>query len=1076
MTASHVQDLHARLSKALEGQYKILQPLGQGGMGMVFLARDITLDRPVAIKVISAEVGTSVELRERFALEARTVARLRHPNIVAVFAAGEVDGLLYFVMEYVPGESLRERLLRDRTLRADEAVPLLRDLALALDYAHAAGIVHRDVKPENVLLDRETGRAMLTDFGVSRALSNPTNITGGGFVLGSPRYMSPEQAAGEDTLDGRSDLYSLGLVAYESLTGAPPIDAPTAAQILVKQISEKIEPLGKKAPKLPSDVTSSVDRLLHKLPGERFQRGAEFAAALTGEDFDASTPTHQIGRIVSGPRRAAGSRRRARPLAAIASLLVALVAIFAWTRTHQPAANDRAWFVAPFEVQGPDRSLDWLREGSLNMLTLSLAQWTDLHVIEYERTLDLLRNAKLEGQPRVGLDDARTLAKRVGAGRLVMGQVATMGDSIVVTASLYDVNSGQSTDKARIAAAKGSDPRPLFESVAGELLDLVGAPRLTFDLAKQTTSSVTAYRFYLEGLRHLNRWRLRQADTAFARAIATDSTFALAHYKRSLALGWESSTDSARLTGAEKAVQFAERLPTRQQEIVRGHLDLTRAFDAMQRGDTAGTRGGFLASRNRLARLIAVDSTDAEAWYALADADFHLALNTTYGYSADSLAKYLTESLRGFRRTIHIDSTFHLAHQHLVEMYGLAANSASLVVLSGDTIRAAGTSEAERRIGSVEQVKVLRDQAQSMAREAAGGWVAADPDAINARSTLASMFEQMAEPDSAISALRDALARPATAEPSFEWRIPLIKARAGMPSAGPELRAVMARFPADSVRRFPTADRLQGVLGAMTVGGQTGMPSLVDSAARLLNATDPVMPGPDPIRTMLVTSWLSSGIKVGMGLPMNGATRAVLLDGVRTIERVQVDARRDASTPYMVFLETRDPAFAEIARRWSPAPATGYPELDALAAIRRGDTATAMRIAQAFPSADSLRRAALGMTGMRTIARASVFAELGDLRRAIELYETIDPKRFGQTGFPETTWPMYVRSYLARGHLLAQLGERERAIASYERFLTLWKDAEPPLQPQLREAREAIARLRDAGYARGGTAMKATVK
>ncbi len=1071
MTASDAHDLFTRLSHALAGQYVLLRALGHGGMGSVFLARDVKLERPVAIKVIAPGAETSPDTRDRFAQEARTIARLRHPNIVAVHAAGEADGLLYFVLEYVPGESLRERLTRDRILSLPDALPILRDIALALDYAHAAGIVHRDVKPENVLLDGETGRAMLTDFGVARVLSDPSNLTGSGFVLGSPRYMSPEQASGDSALDGRSDLYSLGLIAYEVFSGQPAIDAPTAAQILVKQITEPLEPLSTHRQFVPSDIGAAVDRLLHKLPAERFQRGAAFAAALAGEEFDDRTPPHQVGRVTPGTRPVV---RRAGPAGwawSAAAVFTAAIGLFAWTRSQNPATSDRAWFVAPFEVQGPDRSLDWLREGSLNMLTLSLSQWTDLRVVEYERTLDLLHAAQLDAQPRVGLEDARKLARRAGAGRVVMGQVASMGDSLVVTAALFDVRTGQSKNKARVAAPLGADPRVIFESIATDLLDLVGAPRITFELAKQTTSSVTAYRHYLEGLRHLNRWRLRLADSAFSRALSADSTFALAHYKRSLALGWANSADSARRITAEKAVQFADRLPPRLQEIVRGHLELTQAFVAMQLGDTAATKNGFLASRNRLARLVALDSADAEAWYALADADFHLVLNTSYGFSPDSLGKYLTESMQGFQRTIRIDSTFHLAYQHLVEMYGLAANSGSLVVIAGDTVKPAGSAMYERRIGTPEQLARLRADAQTRAREAAGGWVASDPDAINARSALANMFEQMAHPDSAIQTLREALKRPTTADPLFEWRIPIIKAKAGMPSAGPELRTVMRRFTADSLRVLNVVDRLQGLLGAMTVGGQTGMPSLVDSAASMIARTDPVLPGSEELSTADIAEWLTSGMRVGMGLPMSAALRSRLVAGIQAIERGPGEGRRDTSVPYMLYLETRDAVFADVARRWSSSPSNGYPELQALMAIRRGDTVTAERLASEFPSVDSLARASLGMTGLRTIARATVIAELGDARRAVQLYETIDPRRFGQSGSPETTWPMYVRSYLARGHILEQLGERPRAIAAYEKFLSLWKDAEAPLQPQLREAREALARLHDAG----GVAIRATV-
>ncbi len=1075
MTATDPQDLRSTLAQALAGQYVIERTLGQGGMGTVFLARDVTLDRNVAIKVVLPEMGTSPELRERFALEARTVARLRHPNIVAVYAAGEADGLLYFVMEYVPGESLRERINRQKAHGVDDAVPILRDIALALDYAHAAGIVHRDVKPENVLVDRESGRAMLTDFGVARALSDPGQLTGVGFVLGSPRYMSPEQASGDETLDGRSDLYSLGLIAYELFSGAPAVQAETAASALVKQITEKQEPLSKKVASVPGEIGRAVDRLLEKSPALRFQRGASFAAALSGEEFDASTPTSRIGRVSGTGKRIGKRSSRRNVMVTVLSLAAVVAAFFVYSKGAAAHTNDREWFVAPFEVQGPDRSLDWLREGSLNMLTLSLARWNDLHVVEYERTLDMLRDENLEGQPRVGLEDARRLARRAGAGRVVMGQVTAIGDSLIVTASLFDVASGQSTDRARVAAVKGSDPRPAFESIASELLDLVGAPQLTFELAKETTSSVEAYRFYLEGLRALNGWRLREADSAFAQAIAADSTFALAYYKRSLGLGWEGMLDTMRTIAAEKAVQFADRLPANRQELVRGHAELTRGFTAMSKNDTAETRSSFLASRSRIARLVATDTTDAESWYALADANFHLIFNTAYGFSPDSTAKYLTESLRGFQRTIRIDSTFHLAYQHLVELYGRAATANSYLVLVGDSIKPGGSHDYERRIGTEDQIARLRAQAQTRARQAAGGWIASDPDAINARTALANLFEQMAQPDSAIGVLREALARPATADPSFVWRIAFIKAKAGMPSAGPELRALLDRYPVDSLRRFRIGDRLNGLLGAMSVGGQVGMPSLLDEASARLRETDPSLPGNtgNSAKSSFVTSWLTSGIKVGMGLPMTPATRAVLLDGIAVLERESAGGGpRDPTIPYMVYLETRDSAFATVARRWGSAGSNSFPEIQALTAIQRGDTLEAARISQSFPTADSLRRSALGMSGMRSMARATVLAELGDLRRATDVYESIDPKRFAQNTLPESAWPMYVRSYLARGHLFAQLGERERAMRSYERFLALWKDAETPLQPQLRDAREALARLRDAA----GVAVKATVK
>ena len=224
-TSSHMIET---LRRALTGRYEVERLLGQGGMGSVFLGRDIVLDRPVAIKVVAPELAGAEAIRERFLQEARLVARLRHPNIVAVYAAGEADGLLYFVMELVEGESLRDRLTRDTRMDGDAGTIVLRDLARALAYAHEHGVVHRDVKPENILLDNRSGNALLVDFGVARALAGgDARVTMTGYTLGSPKYMSPEQASGERDLDGRSDVYSLGLVGYEMFSGTAAVSATT---------------------------------------------------------------------------------------------------------------------------------------------------------------------------------------------------------------------------------------------------------------------------------------------------------------------------------------------------------------------------------------------------------------------------------------------------------------------------------------------------------------------------------------------------------------------------------------------------------------------------------------------------------------------------------------------------------------------------------------------------------------------------------------------------------------------------------------------------------------------------------
>ena len=222
-------DLFTALQTALGSQYRLERELGRGGMGVVFLATDATLDRRVAIKVVHPELALHDAITRRFLTEARTIARVRHPNIVAIHAAGSADGLLYYVMDEVAGESLRQRLAREGRLSTEEAARIVSDMASALDCARRAGVVHRDVKPENVLLDQATGRALLADFGIARAVVADAggSSTGQGVAVGTPVYMSPEQAAGEE-IDSRSDLYALGVVAYEMLAGIRPSRDRTA--------------------------------------------------------------------------------------------------------------------------------------------------------------------------------------------------------------------------------------------------------------------------------------------------------------------------------------------------------------------------------------------------------------------------------------------------------------------------------------------------------------------------------------------------------------------------------------------------------------------------------------------------------------------------------------------------------------------------------------------------------------------------------------------------------------------------------------------------------------------------------
>jgi serine/threonine protein kinase len=279
-------DLQARLATALAPAYEVEGELGRGGMAIVYRARDTRLKRPVAIKLLPPELAFRGDIRSRFMREAETAARLNHPNIVPIYSVDEREGMVYFVMALIQGESVGDRVRRAGPLPITEARRILREIADALAYAHTHGVVHRDIKPDNVLLDAASGRAMVTDFGIARAASDDdaggSRLTATGAVVGTPSYMSPEQCSGDREIDGRSDLYSLGTVAYQMLTGEPPFIGGNAPSIMMKQVTEPALPIRQRRGDVPEDLDRIVMRLLAKAPGDRFDNGAALVAALDG--------------------------------------------------------------------------------------------------------------------------------------------------------------------------------------------------------------------------------------------------------------------------------------------------------------------------------------------------------------------------------------------------------------------------------------------------------------------------------------------------------------------------------------------------------------------------------------------------------------------------------------------------------------------------------------------------------------------------------------------------------------------------------------------------------------------------
>jgi serine/threonine protein kinase len=293
MTAPSDKPLPARLAEALGDAYTIEGEIGRGGMGVVYRARDERLQRRVAIKVLPPELAFQQDIRERFTREAQTAARLSHPHIVPIHTVGEGQGLVYFVMGYVDGESVAARIKRRGQLPVEEVRRIMKETADALGAAHALSVIHRDIKPDNILLEGTRGRVMVTDFGIAKALSTTSGatLTGIGVAIGTPAFMSPEQAAGERLIDGRSDLYSLGIVTYQMLTGALPFSAPSVAGILMKQITEIAPDIRKLRADTPEDLALAVARCLEKDPENRWPTADALRRALESRTVTGYQPT-----------------------------------------------------------------------------------------------------------------------------------------------------------------------------------------------------------------------------------------------------------------------------------------------------------------------------------------------------------------------------------------------------------------------------------------------------------------------------------------------------------------------------------------------------------------------------------------------------------------------------------------------------------------------------------------------------------------------------------------------------------------------------------------------------------------
>jgi len=503
-----LNDTLARLRSALAERYRIERELGRGGMAIVYLATDLKHDRAVALKVLRPELASALG-PERFLREIQTVARLSHPHILPLFDSGEADGLLYYVMPFMAGESLRDRLDREGPLGLEETLRIAAQVVEALGRAHQGGVIHRDVKPANILF--EAGQALVSDFGIARAVdaAGGERMTQTGMAVGTPAYMSPEQATGS-AADARSDVYSLACIVYEMLVGEPPFTGATPRAVLARHATDEARPVSELRPDVPASVGRTLDRALAKDPADRYATATDFGAALA----EANT-TAAIEREARRRRRGRAAR-----VAAAAAVLAGLGAGGWWLARTLGGPPIERLAVLPLANLTNDPEEDYLVAGVHDALINELAQ-SGIAVIARQ---SVLRYASTE-QP------IREIAAELDLDAVIEGSVMPRGDSVDVTLRLVDARSEEPLWSGRFDRPL-RDIAALYRDVSGVMVDRIGGHAPVSSAGSTREMDPEAYRAYLQGLFFWGRLTPDNIDNAeryFESALEIDPGFALAH-------------------------------------------------------------------------------------------------------------------------------------------------------------------------------------------------------------------------------------------------------------------------------------------------------------------------------------------------------------------------------------------------------------------------------------------------------------------------------------------------------------------------------------------------------------------
>jgi tRNA A-37 threonylcarbamoyl transferase component Bud32/tetratricopeptide (TPR) repeat protein len=1032
-----VEDLQPRLSAALSGRYTIEREIGRGGMSIVYLARDLRNERRVALKVLRPDLAQALG-SDRFLREIKVAAGLTHPHVLPLFDSDIADGLLFYTMPYVEGESLRHRLQREGRLPVADAVRIARDVADALAYAHSQNIVHRDIKPENILI--EAGHPVVSDFGIARAISaaNEARMTGSGIVVGTVEYMSPEQASG-DEVDGRSDVYSLGCVLYEMLSGRAPYARQTP--------SGRVPVLSDERRDVPIDVEYAIEVALARVPAERFATASDFAAALGPAEI-----THPSGRWL---------RNLSvwwRVTAAVSVLALATLGVI--LRPHIAAAklDSSLYVVVPFGHRAGAAPKLINGDRCESLLLSSFGRWEDVRLVDDLRVHDA--RARL-GLDSLSLNGALNLAREVGSGQLVWGDVAQFGDTIEVRAALYDVRRGTARRRHMVKfSSEAADVADRFKELADTLLlghvrseDAVGAV--------MGTRLLSAWQAYADGQAALAQWDLQGAERAFSSAIEFDPNYPHAHLWLAQTLAWAGRPVSEWRSHALTSVSAASRLGFRE----RGLSQALAALATQQFFQACGMYRGLLAR----------DSLDFAAWFGLGDCQTkdRLALRDSTSPSGWRFRSSFGAAADAFQRALELIPSVHrafsgVAFDRLSQLffaepgmfrrgYALTPDTLWLGAWPGlvhDTLVFIPFPLADIFAGRKGTIPPTAGAAlnrnREILRQITARWVQAFPNSADAHEALGRVLETLGEPAALASVSR---ARELSSDTIQRLRLLVTEVRLFVKSEDFD----GARLRADSALQ---ARGTAGAEGARDRAGLAALTGHVNLAADLLAQGAP-----------LDTPMTTRGVPIIVARPAaEQALRLQVYAAFGAPKDSLVAGRARSQQLINTWVEQRRQAQAREALLYLPS-ILAFPEVGLSPLHVRSASGGLLSMQWDFAHQDTaaLRATLEQVDSLRTDLRPGDMAvfvvyheswlllALGDTTRALAridpFLEALPTIGLHVVGEPAES-ALLVRLMVLRAEIAAQRNDRPTAERWAKAVAALWADADPVLRPTVQRMRQ----------------------